>query len=80
MNLPFTTRKQPRAICDSHYLPPHSILATRHGNVVMFHHEGGVEVGDVDEKAIKVEVDIEDQLSEEQAKSLVAKAPSGKQQ
>ncbi len=61
-------------------LSPASIMATRTGNVVMFHHEGGVEVGDVDEKAEKVEVDIEDQLSEQQAKALVTKAPSDKQQ
>ena len=58
----------------------HSILATRAGNMEMFHHEGGVEVGEVDEKAQKVEVDIEDQLTEEQARVLVVNAPSSKQQ
>ena len=28
----------------------------------MFHHEGGVDIGDVDQKAIKVVVNIDDQL------------------
>ena len=53
----------------------HSIVATRSGNVVMFHPEGGVDVGDVDSRANRVEVDIESSLTEEQATALVARAP-----
>ena len=62
-------------------IPTHkcSIYATRSGNTVLFHHEGGVEVGDVDAKANKVKVDIEDSLSAELAAELVSKVPQEKQ-
>ena len=53
----------------------HSIVATRSGNMVMFDPEGGVDVGDVDSRAERVEVDIEGTLTEEQATRLVARAP-----
>ena len=56
-------------------LSPSSIIANRQGNVVLFHQEGGVDVGDVDSKATKVLVDIESSLTEEQAKQLVSSAP-----
>ncbi len=56
-----------------------SIYATRSGNTVLFHHEGGVEVGDVDAKANKVKVDIADSLSAELAATLVSKVPQEKQ-
>jgi ATP citrate (pro-S)-lyase len=56
------------------------IYATRTGNSVLFHHEGGVDIGDVDAKAIRVDVDIEGSLSEEQAKKLVANVAQEKQQ
>jgi ATP citrate (pro-S)-lyase len=46
---------------------------------VLFHHEGGVEVGDVDAKANKVKVDIADSLSAELAATLVSKVPQEKQ-
>ncbi len=65
------------------FVPLHvwySIYATRTGNVVLFYHEGGVEVGDVDSKASRVNVDIEDTLTTEQAKELVANVPADKQQ
>ena len=61
------------------YMCCSSIYATRSGNTVLFHHEGGVEVGDVDAKANKVEVDIEDSLTAEQAAALVGKVPQEKQ-
>ena len=61
------------------YMYTCSIYATRSGNIVLFHHEGGVEVGDVDTKANKVKVDIEDSLSTEQAAVLVSKVPQEKQ-
>ena len=41
----------------------------------MFHPEGGVDVGDVDSRADRVDVDIESSLTEEQATALVARAP-----
>ena len=58
----------------------YSIVATRTGNTVMFCHEGGMEVGDVDAKAEKVEVDIDSSLTEEQARAIVSKVPQGSQQ
>ena len=57
-----------------------SIAANRHGNTVLFHHQGGVDVGDVDAKAARVEVDIEDTLSVEQACLLVKEVAEGKKE
>ena len=57
-----------------------SIVASRHGNTVLFHHEGGVDVGDVDAKAAKVEVDIEEDLAAEQARELVREVSQEKQE
>jgi len=54
------------------------IFATRAGNTVYFYHEGGVDIGDVDSKAEQVNVDITSQLSEEQAKKLLAKVAEDK--
>lgn len=42
------------------------IYATREGDHVLFHHEGGVEVGDVDAKAQRLMVAVDDKLSEDQ--------------
>lgn len=56
------------------------IYATRQGNTVLFHPEGGVEVGDIDTKAHSVNVDIESTLTIEQAKEIVATAPENTQQ
>lgn len=61
------------------YMYIFSIYATRSGNTVLFHHEGGVEVGDVDAKANKVKVDIEDSLTAELAATLVSSVPQEKQ-
>lgn len=61
-------------------LSSHSISATRDGNTVLFHHQGGVDVGDVDAKAVKAEVDIESTLSVEQACHLVKEVPEEKKE
>lgn len=42
------------------------IYATREGDHVLFHHEGGVEVGDVDAKAQRLIVAVDDKLSDDQ--------------
>lgn len=42
------------------------IYATREGDYVLFHHEGGVEVGDVDAKALRLMVPVDSKLSEDQ--------------
>ena len=62
---------------------PHSLLsimANRSGNTVLFHEEGGMDVGDIDSKAHRVQVDIEDTLSEEQARLLVSHVSPEKQE
>ena len=38
------------------------IYSQRDGETILFHHEGGVDVGDVDQKALKIVVNIDDQL------------------
>ena len=47
---------------------------------MLFHHEGGVDVGDVDSKAARVEVDIESSLTVEQACTLVKEVPEEKKE
>ncbi|CAL8281843.1 unnamed protein product [Merluccius merluccius] len=42
------------------------VYAAREGDYILFHHEGGVEVGDVDAKAQRLLVAVDDKLSEEQ--------------
>lgn len=55
-------------------------MANRSGNTVLFHEEGGMEVGDIDSKAHRVEVDIEDTLSTEQARQLTSRVAPEKQE
>ena len=43
-----------------------------------FYHEGGVDIGDVDNKAERVNVDITSTLTEEQVNILVSKVPEDK--
>lgn len=44
------------------------IYASREGDHVLFHHEGGVDVGDVDAKAKKLLVRVDEKISEESVK------------
>lgn len=44
------------------------IYASRDGDHVLFHHEGGVDVGDVDAKAKKLLVGVDEKISEESVK------------
>ncbi|XP_014048335.2 ATP-citrate synthase isoform X2 [Salmo salar] len=44
------------------------IYATREGDYVLFHHEGGVDVGDVDAKASKLLVGVDEKLTEDAVK------------
>ncbi|XP_072105741.1 ATP-citrate synthase-like [Mobula birostris] len=41
------------------------VYAAREGDYVLFHHEGGVDVGDVDSKACKLLVEVDGKLSEQ---------------
>jgi len=48
------------------------IYSVRDKDVILFHHEGGVDIGDVDAKAVKLEVNIADKM--EVDKATVTKA------
>ena len=39
------------------------IYSQRDKDIILFHHEGGVDIGDVDSKASKLEVEVEDNMS-----------------
>lgn len=55
------------------------IYATREGDYVLFHHEGGVDVGDVDAKAKKLLVGVDVKISEEAVKKeLLTHVPNDK--
>lgn len=44
------------------------IYAAREGDYVLFHHEGGVDVGDVDAKAKKLLIGVDEKISEDAVK------------
>lgn len=57
------------------------IYATREGDHVLFHHEGGVDVGDVDAKAQRLIVAVDDKLNEDQVKEqLLTHVPDDKKE
>ncbi|XP_059764362.1 ATP-citrate synthase isoform X1 [Balaenoptera ricei] len=57
------------------------IYATREGDYVLFHHEGGVDVGDVDAKAQKLLVGVDEKLNLEGIKKhLLVHAPEDKKE
>lgn len=41
------------------------IYAMREGDYVLFHHEGGMDVGDVDSKALRLLVGVDEKLTED---------------
>ncbi|KZS14350.1 ATP-citrate synthase [Daphnia magna] len=45
------------------------IYSERNGDVILFHHQGGVDIGDVDEKALRLSVEIDSKPSQEQISS-----------
>lgn len=55
------------------------IYATREGDYVLFHHEGGVDVGDVDAKAKKLLIRVDEKISEDTVKKqLLTLIPNDK--
>lgn len=57
------------------------IYATREGDYVLFHHEGGVDVGDVDAKAKKLLIGVSEKISEDLVKKeLLTHAPNDKKE
>jgi ATP citrate (pro-S)-lyase len=56
------------------------IYSHRHGDTILFHHEGGVDIGDVDAKAVKLEVPVGQTTSESSIQSVLLKKVDPKQQ
>uniref|UniRef100_A0A9J8AUA3 ATP-citrate synthase n=1 Tax=Cyprinus carpio carpio TaxID=630221 RepID=A0A9J8AUA3_CYPCA len=57
------------------------IYAAREGDYMLFHHEGGVDVGDVDSKALKLLVGVDEKISADTVKSqLLTHAPADKKE
>lgn len=55
------------------------IYATREGDCVLFHHEGGVDVGDVDAKAKKLLIGVDEKISDDAVKKeLLTLVPNDK--
>jgi len=56
------------------------IYSHRNGDTILFHHEGGVDIGDVDAKALKLEVPIDGSIDEDTVKKqLLIHMPAAKQ-
>jgi len=43
------------------------IYSVRDKDIILFHHEGGVDIGDVDSKAVKLEVDVQEKMEVNEA-------------
>lgn len=57
------------------------IYSHRNADTILFHHQGGVDIGDVDAKALKLEVDINKNTSVEEITSkLLVNVPAAKKQ
>merc|ERR1719317_776875 len=58
------------------------IYSIRDKDVILFHHEGGVDIGDVDSKAVKLEVEVQEKMevtANQVEKSLLVKMSGDKQ-
>ncbi|CAH0548747.1 unnamed protein product [Brassicogethes aeneus] len=58
------------------------IYSHRHADAILFYHQGGVDIGDVDSKAVKFEVPVtKTEVTEEEiSKALLAQVPAAKKQ
>ncbi|XP_014246746.1 ATP-citrate synthase [Cimex lectularius] len=55
------------------------IYSHRHADTILFHHEGGVDIGDVDAKALKLDVPVDKTLSlDDIVKNLLTNMPESK--
>jgi len=69
---PFVQHKE----TDEYYL---AILSKRDGDEILFHHEGGINVGDIDTKAVRMKVPIvEYPTAADIEKKLLGKVPAGR--
>ena len=57
------------------------IYSERQGDVILFHHQGGVDIGNVDEKASRLDVQVGAQLSmDDIIRSLLVELDPSKQE
>lgn len=55
------------------------IYSHRHADTILFYHEGGVDIGDVDAKALKLDVPVGESISEDVIKAkLLTNVPPAK--
>lgn len=55
------------------------IYSERHADIILFHHEGGVDIGDVDAKALRLSVPVGSSLSlDDVQEKLVVGMPENK--
>lgn len=47
------------------------IYSERNNDVILFHHQGGVDIGDVDEKALRLIIDVDSKPDHEQISSTL---------
>eukprot|EP00462_Mataza_sp_D1_P022679 CAMPEP_0175131330 /NCGR_PEP_ID=MMETSP0087-20121206/6484_1 /TAXON_ID=136419 /ORGANISM="Unknown Unknown, Strain D1" /LENGTH=1068 /DNA_ID=CAMNT_0016413611 /DNA_START=22 /DNA_END=3228 /DNA_ORIENTATION=+ len=66
----------PHKASDEYYICIHS---NRSGDEILFHHEGGVDIGDVDAKALRLSIPVNETLSREQiCNSLLIHVPDSR--
>lgn len=49
------------------------IYSNRYGEVILFHHEGGIDIGDVDSKALTYSIIIDSQFDKKEMESALLK-------
>lgn len=55
------------------------IYSSRHADTILFYHEGGVDIGDVDAKALKLDVPVGESVNEDIIKEkLLTHVPASK--
>jgi ATP citrate (pro-S)-lyase len=49
------------------------IYSNRDGEIILFHHEGGIDIGDVDSKAVKYSINIDESFDLKQMEDALLK-------
>ena len=55
------------------------IYSNRDGEMILFHHEGGIDIGDVDSKALKYSIIINDSFDDQKMENILLKNVSDHQ-